>query len=57
MAVLVAEAARTCDVVVVTMPEAKIRKLPNDLFAGVQEDVVVIDTGNYYPRERDVRQA
>ncbi|MGA2434331.1 MAG: NAD(P)-binding domain-containing protein, partial [Bryobacteraceae bacterium] len=54
-AVTAAEAARTCDVVVVTIPEAKIRDLPNDLFAGVEKDVVVVDTGNYYPRERDGR--
>jgi 8-hydroxy-5-deazaflavin:NADPH oxidoreductase len=54
-AVLVTEAARTCDVVVVTIPEAKIRDLPNDLFAGVRHDVVIVDTGNYYPRERDGR--
>jgi predicted dinucleotide-binding enzyme len=42
-------------VVVVTIPEAKIRDLPRDLFAGVPDEVVVIDTGNYYPRERDGR--
>ena len=52
-AVSVREAARTGDVVVVTIPEAKIRDLPRDLFAGIPNDVVVIDTGNYYPRERD----
>jgi len=51
----VAEAARAGEVVVVTIPEAKIRDLPKDLFAGVPDDVVVIDTGNYYPRERDGR--
>jgi 8-hydroxy-5-deazaflavin:NADPH oxidoreductase len=53
--VAVAEAARAGEVVVVTIPEAKIRDLPRDLFAGVPDDVVVIDTGNYYPRERDGR--
>jgi 8-hydroxy-5-deazaflavin:NADPH oxidoreductase len=52
-AVSVREAARAGDVVVVTIPEAKIRDLPKDLFAGVPDNVVVIDTGNYYPRERD----
>jgi 8-hydroxy-5-deazaflavin:NADPH oxidoreductase len=51
----VSEAARAGEVVVVTIPEAKIRDLPRDLFAGVPDDVVVIDTGNYYPRERDGR--
>jgi predicted dinucleotide-binding enzyme len=54
-AVLAGEAARSGSVVVVTIPEAKIRNLPGDLFAGVPDDVVVIDTGNYYPRERDGR--
>ncbi len=51
------EAARAGEVVVVTIPEAKIPNLPKDLFAGVPENVVVIDTGNYYPRERDGRIA
>jgi hypothetical protein len=41
--------------VVVTIPEAKIRQLPKDLFAGAPDSVVVVDTGNYYPRERDGR--
>ena len=54
-AVSVREAARAGEVVVVTIPEAKIRDLPRDMFAGVPDDVVVIDTGNYYPRERDGR--
>jgi predicted dinucleotide-binding enzyme len=53
--VTVREAARAGEVVVVTIPEGKIRDLPRDLFAGVPDDVVVIDTGNYYPRERDGR--
>ena len=53
--VSVAEAARAGQVVVVTIPEANIRKLPKDLFADVPDDVVVVDTGNYYPRERDGR--
>ncbi len=54
-AVTVREAARAGQVVVVTIPEAKIRDLPKNLFEGVPSDVVVIDTGNYYPRERDGR--
>ncbi len=51
----VQEAARAGEVIVVTIPEAKIRDLPRDLFAGVPDNVVVIDTGNYYPQERDGR--
>jgi predicted dinucleotide-binding enzyme len=53
--VTVEQAARSGDVVVVTIPERKIEGLPRDLFAGVPASVVVIDTGNYYPRQRDGR--
>jgi 8-hydroxy-5-deazaflavin:NADPH oxidoreductase len=49
------EAARDQDVVVVTIPQKNVPQLPGDLFAGVDDDVVVIDTGNYYPRHRDGR--
>lgn len=49
------EAARGRDLVVVTIPEGRIPDLPKDLFAGVPDDVVVVDTGNYYPRQRDGR--
>lgn len=54
-AVTAKEAARSGEVVVVTIPQANIRKLPKDLFEGVPDSVVVVDTGNYYPRERDGR--
>jgi len=48
------DAARAGKLVIVTIPEGKIPNLPRDLFAGVREDVVVVDTGNYYP-QRDGR--
>jgi predicted dinucleotide-binding enzyme len=54
-AVTVHEAARAGELVIVTIPQAKIPSLPRDLFAGVPAEVTVIDTGNYYPRERDGR--
>ena len=54
-AVTAAEAARAGEIVVVTIPEARIPNLPKDLFAGVPDSVVVVDTGNYYPRHRDGR--
>jgi len=54
-AVSAKEAARAGEVVIVTIPEAKIRDLPKDLFEGVPDSVVVVDTGNYYPRQRDGR--
>ena len=38
-----------------TIPEENIAKLPADLFAGVPDSVVVVDTGNYYPQQRDGR--
>jgi predicted dinucleotide-binding enzyme len=53
--VSVEKAARSGSVVIVTIPEGRVPELPRDLFAGVAEDVVVIDTGNYYPRQRDGR--
>ena len=49
------EAARGADLVVVTIPEAKVTNLPSDLFDGVPAETVVVDTGNYYPRQRDGR--
>ncbi len=51
--VQVAEAPRGRDLVVVTIPEGKIPELPRDLFKNAPPDLIVIDTGNYYPRQRD----
>ena len=51
--VTVREAARAGEVVIVTIPEKSIPDLPSDLFDGVPENVAVVDTGNYYPRQRD----
>lgn len=56
-AVTVREAARAGDVVVVTIPQAKVPNLPKGLFAGVPDSVVVVDTNNYYPQQRDGRIA
>lgn len=49
-AVSIEDAARDKDLVVVTIPQSKIPSLPSGLLDGVP---VVVDTGNYYPRERD----
>jgi predicted dinucleotide-binding enzyme len=49
------QAARDGDVVIVTIPERNVESLPQDLFSGVSDSVVVVDTGNYYPRQRDGR--
>jgi 8-hydroxy-5-deazaflavin:NADPH oxidoreductase len=56
-AVTVEEAAHGRDVVVVTIPQKNIPELPAGLFEGEPDDLVVIDTGNYYPRQRDGRIA
>jgi predicted dinucleotide-binding enzyme len=53
--VTVEEAARAGDVVIVTIPMKNIPELPRGLFSGVPDDVVVVDTGNYYPQQRDGR--
>ena len=54
-AVSVHEAVRGADLVVVTIPQKNVPNLPAGLFADIDEGVVVIDTGNYYPRQRDGR--
>jgi hypothetical protein len=54
-AVTVHEAARGKDVVIVTIPEKHIVDLPKDLFESASPETVVVDTGNYYPRQRDGR--
>lgn len=54
-AVSAREAVQGRDAVVVTIPERNVAGLPDDLFEGVGDRVVVIDTGNYYPRQRDGR--
>ncbi|HEX5387709.1 MAG TPA: NAD(P)-binding domain-containing protein [Gemmatimonadales bacterium] len=51
----VEQAAHAGDLVIVTIPEKEIPHLPDDLFEGVPDNVVVVDTGNYYPQQRDGR--
>jgi 8-hydroxy-5-deazaflavin:NADPH oxidoreductase len=53
--VTVEEAARAGEVVIVTIPMKNIPRLPAGLFDGVPAEVVVVDTGNYYPQQRDGR--
>jgi predicted dinucleotide-binding enzyme len=53
--VTVQEAARAGEVVIVTIPMKNVPHLPPNLFDGVPADVVVVDTGNYYPQQRDGR--
>src|SRR5690349_13949562 len=53
--VTVTEAARAGEVVIVTIPMKNLSKLPHNLFQGTFKNVVVVDTNNYYPRQRDGR--
>ncbi|MGZ3487942.1 MAG: NADPH-dependent F420 reductase [Isosphaeraceae bacterium] len=54
-AVTVNEATRGRDIVIVTIPLKNIPDLPAGLFDGASDNLVVVDTGNYYPRQRDGR--
>ncbi|GGW70930.1 hypothetical protein FHS32_004097 [Streptomyces albaduncus] len=55
--VRVEDAARGAEIVVVTIPLKAVAGLPSGLFDEAAEGVAVIDTGNYYPRQRDGRIA
>ena len=41
------------ELVIVAIPEGAVERLPQGLFDGVPLRIPVVDTGNYYPRERD----
>ena len=56
-AVTVEEAVKNKDLIVVTIPEKHIPDLPKGLFDNLGPNVVVVDTGNYYPQQRDGRIA
>ncbi|MEU9210842.1 NAD(P)-binding domain-containing protein [Streptomyces sp. NPDC048415] len=51
--VKVEDAARGADVVIVTVPVKAVPDLPAGLLDGAADGVAVIDTGNYYPQQRD----
>jgi 8-hydroxy-5-deazaflavin:NADPH oxidoreductase len=53
--VTVNEAVRDKDLIIVTIPEKNIRDLPHGLFHDVPDSTVVVETGNYYPQQRDGR--
>ncbi|MFE4801662.1 NADPH-dependent F420 reductase [Streptomyces sp. NPDC056708] len=52
-----AEAARGAQIVVITVPVKAVPALPSGFLDGAAEGVVVIDTNNYYPQQRDGRVA
>ncbi len=54
-AVEVREVTEGADVVVVTIPLKNVPELPAGLLRGLADGTAVIDTGNYYPQQRDGR--
>jgi predicted dinucleotide-binding enzyme len=45
------------DVIILSLPTIAIPTLPKDLLAGVPENVIVVDTSNYYPfRDADIEE-
>jgi predicted dinucleotide-binding enzyme len=52
-AATVEEATRNKKLIVVSIPQKNVPDLPKNLFKQLPRDVVVIDTGNYYPTLRD----
>jgi 8-hydroxy-5-deazaflavin:NADPH oxidoreductase len=54
-AATVEEAARSGELVVVAIPLKNIPQLPKGLFEGRGDKLVVVDTSNYYPQQRDGR--
>jgi len=52
-AATVEEATKNKKLIIVTIPQKNVQDLPKNLFKHLSEEVVVIDTGNYYPSLRD----
>jgi 8-hydroxy-5-deazaflavin:NADPH oxidoreductase len=53
----VQDAVRGVDLIVLTIPMKNVSRLPAGLFSNVATTIPVIDTCNYYPRQRDGRIA
>jgi 8-hydroxy-5-deazaflavin:NADPH oxidoreductase len=47
-AVDVADVPKTSDVVIISVPMQAISKLSAHLFSGARDDLIIVDTGNYY---------
>lgn len=43
------EAVKDADMVILSIPFKAITELPGDLFEGAAEDLIIVDTSNYYP--------
>ena len=54
-AVPASEAAKGAELVVVTIPQKNVPDLPAGILDGLADGAAVVDTGNYYPQQRDGR--
>lgn len=45
----VADATRDSDIIILSVPQGAIASFPRDVWQGVGDDVIVVDTTNYYP--------
>jgi len=52
-AVWAAEAAQDADLVIISIPQGKVLDLAPGIVAGAKPGAPVIETNNYYPKERD----
>ncbi len=52
-AATVEEVTKNKEVIIISIPEKSIQDIPKGLFEKLPKDVVVIETGNYYPTIRD----
>jgi predicted dinucleotide-binding enzyme len=55
--VTIDEVVQGAELVIVAIPMTKVASLPAHLFADASPGLIVVDTSNYYPRERDGRIA
>ena len=47
------EAIANGEIIIVSIPQKNILNLSTDLFCNIGENVIIVDTGNYYPNLRD----
>ena len=51
------DVVKDVDIIILSLPTIAIPTLPKDLFADVPENVIVVDTSNYYPfRDADIEE-
>lgn len=56
-AATIVDVVKNVDVIILSVPTIAISTLPTDLLANVPENVIVVDTSNYYPfRDADIEE-